>query len=453
MNLRRLYVVLALVVVLAVVVATLPVERAAAQSCPGFAQPLGIPAGTYPGSLLMCEGQEEALMLHQNVNAGLPCGEQVKFENVIYGAFQQHMPRLYLVPAPGSVADNMRMRFYIFDAPEVPGSALPADSSVHIRYYHNGILTSGRVEPLHNNPNVQIIPSQYTYIITYAYDIYLVDVTLFGLPPNDAGNAWFTIHFDPGTLNDPYFIASVQIAELGGYMPDTCGQFNAVNPGYPTPTLPATYTPMPTPPGTTATPTRTPNPMGTSTPAATAPAGTLIPPPTLAPIVFPTAPSEPTPTPWQAYTMPLIQFPNITFPVIPRPTEVQMGLPTPPGFVAPLPTIPSGVGSDAATRIWQIVDEWQETADRVATMTDVITDTTGVGSPASLSGVLTEGLGRPVSYAKSLLLYLPNTAPHLAALIIMAAWVIFNIMAKPLIGIIKVLFELIRRLWEAIPLN
>jgi hypothetical protein len=80
-------------------------------------------------------------------------------------------------------------------------------------------------------------------------------------------------------------------------------------------------------------------------------------------------------------------------------------------------------------------------------------DTTGVGNPSALANVVTENVGAPISYIKALGMYMPNAAPVVGVLILMAAWVAFNVMAKPMIGIAKVLLELIRRLWEAIPLN
>jgi len=213
-------------------------------------------------------------------------------------------------------------------------------------------------------------------------------------------------------------------------------------------TSPATPTPnwTPTPAGTPAS-----TPIG-GTPYPTSPASTPFPTSTVAPIAFPTTQSEITPTPWGSYTMPSISFPSVSFPDIPPAEVIDMGVPTtsPGGTV---PTVVSGNSAGLVTRIYQVNDNWAGAVATAEMNADISQDVTGVGSPAALANVVTQNIGAPISYFKAVLVYMPNAAPYLGVLLLMAAWVAFNVMAQPMIGVLKVVLELIRRLWEAIPLN
>lgn len=444
-SLARSNLILALVLL---VVATLPAQRATAQNgvCPQYTSDLGSIGGTWPASARICRPVESGDVRYQTGSALAPCGHRLMiWRGGQFSPSKRESGFVYIVPPVYPDTDRVRLRFYNYpqDLWSIP-IIFTANWILEINSYNaQGWQIDTRTIDVKTHAHAQIVMY---YGGAVPHEVVIVDTHIAAAP-----GGWIRIQL---LTHEPragivYGYSGIQIGPYSNYnsFPDMCPLPDG-NPATPTPSF-GTSTPTPTPTGTFVPPTAT----TIGTPYPTAVPGTPMathPPP--APIIFPTAPSEPTPTPWRSYTMPPINFPSLSFPAIP--TRVNMAVtPGAGGNPGPMPTVSIGDGSDAVTRIWQIVDDWQETADQARAAVDVDADVTGVGSPSSLAGIVTNKIEVPVSYGKSFILYLPNTAPHLVAIFLMAAWVIFNVAARPLIGIAKVVFELIRRLWEAIPLN
>ncbi len=440
--------------IVTVVLATIGINLAAAQSCPlSTTESMGRPAGTWPISLTMCRSIEDRTRLVPYTDDGLMCGQQARFQNLLYGAAQVYRPYLYIVPA-ADLTDRTRIRFYVHNDPMAIGSDLPDDTYVWVRYYASNALQHSMdymIQP--PGSNVSAYPMVYENILSYDYTLYLVELDVSTVD----GTGYFVIYFElPGGVGgttDKYYVSSVQVGDYYSYMPATCGMFNEIWPEAPPP--PATWTPnpahSPTPNGTPA-PGYTP--AASRTPGPTAPAATYPPVATVGAITWPTTQAEATPTPWPTYHINPLSLSDLNFPDVPAMTPIDMGIPTSPaGATQPAPTVVSGEPAQVVTAIAEVRDEWYEDWRTSQLAARVYTDTTGVGAPDALVSAISEDVGRPVSYAKALSVYMPNSAPYMAVLFALAGVVLFSTIAKPMIGVTKVLFELVRRLWEAIPLN
>lgn len=430
-----------------------PDTSAQSGNCPSWTNEIGTAGGTWPGSTKACE--DASLSNHVAVSgaANHPCDQQYRFYNLIYGAFQQRKPILYIVPPDGyDLGSLVRMKFMIYQDPVDFGAAMPENTTIHLKFYDaGGVLKGGTSIPLHNSDDVTIIAAVWDGpVVDFVYDVYIVDTAISVGTGNHAGG-YATMMVDPGQIYETYYVASIQSGSYWDTFPMSCTSDDWNPP--PTPTLMATWTPQPeaTPDGTT-TPGATAVPGSTSTPVSfpTSVNGTAFPVPTEAPVVFPTIPSESLPTPWPPYTIAPISFPAI-------PTTVGMSVDNggdDGNGGGAVPTLQSNDPSSMVTRISAVTEGWQESVDfGIAAADPSISSTTGLAAPANIVPVISENIGLPISYFKTLMVYMPNAAPYLAVLLLMAAWVLFNVMAKPMIGIAKVVIEIIRRLWEAIPLN
>jgi len=434
---------------LVMVAITSATARAQNGTCPGYTSPIGNASGTWPSTAVACRPVDpvENTTYALPTLGGYPCG-QAYGVHTVYSILEITTGTdggfFYITPPVWST-DYLRVRFYLTDRLDLlPGVIVNRDigpATVTINSYTStGSFVAAKSMYITNDSNVQQIevPAQYQWS---SYTLYLVDTTIAA-----SAGGWLRVQLqtaEPAGVID-WALSSVQVGKLSDYdqFPAMCAIPGVGSPATPTPNW------TPTPAGTPyATPT-----AGVGTPYPTAPAGTAYPTTTPAPVVFPTAQGEATPTPWQVYTMPSISFPSVNFPDIPPAQVIDMGIATQEAGGGPVPTLASSDPSDTVTRIYAIRDDWAAAVATSQAAASVDTDT-GVGSPAALAGVVTENIGRPISYIKALGVYMPNAAPFVGALILMAAWVVFNVTAKPMIGVGKVVLELIRRLWEAIPLN
>lgn len=437
----------AVVLVLVAVTIVTTSNSTAAQNgaCPSSTVTMGNAAGTWPGSMAACRSLDPQYGTQYSIESvgGWPCDQG-------YAFYTTHLWPLsggtdggffYMSP-PTWATDSVRVRFYLTqDLSTLPG--LPAHRDLQpgtlvIRSYDaQGFNVATRSMHILNDSHIQIIevPSQ---MMWPSYTLYFVDTYI-----NWSAGGWLRFHFVTDEPDEivAWALSSVQVGRYSDFdsFPAMCDIPNVGPPATPTPhwTPPPAGTPSPTPP-----------PVGTIYP--TSPAGTAFPTRTPAPVAFPTAPSEPTPTPWPAYTLPSVQFPSLSFPAIP--TTMSMAVPTA-GSNPPVPTVVSGQPNEVVTRIHELRAEWEDSYQDSQAASSVFTDTTGVGAPKALARSLVQNISQPIAYAKSLGVYMPNAAPYMAWLLIMAGMVLFSVIAKPMIGVTKVLFELIRRLWEAIPLN
>jgi hypothetical protein len=309
--LARVSLILALLAVLAITT-----TRAGAQNgaCPSSTVTMGNAAGTWPGSMAACRSIDPPHGTQYSLPTlgGFPCDQA-------YGMYTTYLLDIdgdidggffYLSPPTWST-DTVRMRFYLTPKLDLlPGIIAHRDlepGTLTIKSYDSqGFNVATRSMSILNDSHIQIIevPGQMQW---GPYSLYLVDTYI-----NWSTGGWLRFQF---TTDEPHpqinwAVSSVQVGRYSDFnsFPAMCDIPNVGPPATPTPN----WTPPPA-----GTPSPTPRPPGTPYP--TSPPGTLYPTRTPAPVAFPTAMSEITPTPWRSYTMPSINFPSVNFPDIPRP--------------------------------------------------------------------------------------------------------------------------------------
>jgi hypothetical protein len=269
--------------------------------------------------------------------------------------------------------------------------------------------------------------------INHYYNVYLIDQTL---PTNDVEAGFFRVFLvfrdeSPQPKRRSFGLASFRVGANDDTFPDHCPIPNAELPATPpaatpTGTLPATWTPEPTP-------SITPTPI--ITPGATTVNITPLPSVTLTPFVFPTIEAESTPTPF-----PPLQLPTIVWPTVDAVT------------IVPAAATVSSTGGTLDTLADTIDSAWSTPSSFAGdSMSTTVTTTTGYNAPISLVVSLTQGISLPIAYAKGVADYIPNTSGFLAVLLSLAAWIMFQYIAKYSIQVVVFVFELLRRIWEAIP--
>jgi hypothetical protein len=302
-------------------------------------------------------------------------------------------------------------------------------AKIRIEYYTgSGNLHSYKSTTLSNYPKVSTWWDDGAGINHY-YNVYVVDQTL---GTDNGAGGFFLIKIDVSELENKsknYAISSLRVGAYADNMPEHCPIPNAnapqPTPILPTPTPPPTWTPDPG--WQTPTPIYTPLPTSAGT--------TPQPTPTAEPITFPTTQAEWTPTPWPPYTIPTVAWPTA------GPTYMAGGIPT---------LESSGLGLDILAD--EISDNWGGAlASSESGLDATITDTTGIAPPETIAVKMVEDISKPIAYAKTIGVYMPNTAPYITAFLWLAAWVVFSRNARLFLSIAVKLFELLRRVWEMIP--
>jgi hypothetical protein len=72
-----------------------------------------------------------------------------------------------------------------------------------------------------------------------------------------------------------------------------------------------------------------------------------------------------------------------------------------------------------------------------------ITSTTGIAAPDTIAVEITEGISKPIAYAKTVGLYAPNVAGYITRFMYLAVWVVFSRNARFFLSIAVKLFELV----------
>lgn len=416
-------------IIIAVIVTIARPERAQAQygACPTGTISIPVPAGTWPGTVTMCADPLDESHISVGADADEPCDQQLHFYNLWTSPITQLTPTLYIVPPTYQYLSwNARIVFYVYDSPAAAGAELLDSAFVRVRYYTKDRLLYSTMT-INVTDATSIVTTYTNDLIPQLYNVYIFDITL----PTDDGLGYFTFKYDPGegSFQNAYRVASWQAGSFSAPFPETCPIPNAVLPQTPTPQ--PTSSPLPTPTGTYTPPTATPTNAAYPTAAASTPQPTS----TQAPLVFPTINSESTPTPWPAYVIPPIAWPTA------GPTIMAGALPT-----------LDVTGLDLSGLADDIQGDWAGAlASSQAGLDTTISTTTGIAAPDTIATEITQGIGKPIAYAKTIGLYAPNVAGYVTRFMYLAAWVVFSRNARFFLSIVVKIFELIRRVWEMIP--
>lgn len=406
-----------------------PDARAQSGVCPPGTFELGTMAGTWPDGTKLCVDSDYVdysltqPFIYVKDDANLPCGQQAVASNMNALPTLQYSPSFFFVPPVSQDLNGWsRIRFYLWGNPSAPGSELPEGATVTIRYFDSNrlMITSQEI------PVVQATNRVSTYvsglIATYFYDVYIFDIPQY----TGSSGGYVEIKYDPNAMQNAIYLASFQVGRYDAPFPQTCDIPNASVPATitPTPTPAAGYTPQPTPQSYPTSPYSTPRP--TATPHD---------------IEFITVPAPWTPTPWKPYTIPTVSWPTIEAPTViptatPAPTEVFMG----------------DVGDDPGSVFVTLAADWNNVLTQTqAGASTTLSVSTGIDTPTNLATEMISRISVPISYAKAVLMYMPNSFSYLLWSLSLAAWVGFVTNSKFFIGIAKAVFELLRRLWGMLP--
>lgn len=370
--------------------------------------------------------------------------------------------KVVLINDPTRWLSNIaHIRFYIYTVVEYagqpgaliyPGLALHDDDQIIIEYFDS----SGNLFFSYGEP-----ASYYHWGATYFtlnginhyYNIYRVDQFI---DTDDGYGGYFRVSVDQPSFQGTAFhpvrawgLASVMLGSLFDYLEPWCDvpvTMPATATPPPTPTIAATWTPS----GSTPTP--------YTTPGATNPATT--PQPTWTPTVFiyPTLPAESTATPW-----PVPQLQPLVFPTLEVPTLAPIATPAP-VTVGISTTIQA---EERATTTWDMFSGSIDIATRWATPvawsldsfdTDTgydsgISGTVPLSSTAGAFGAALGSITYPVRFMRTVAAYMPNTWRIIVIVFGMFLVIFGNTIAKLAVTIISEVINIIRRVWEAIPLN
>lgn len=418
--------------------------QAQSGSCPPGSVQLTTPHGTWPDSTIVCRQYITAFATEIDIAEfeDFPCDQQLRFTKSLFSS----SPKAYYVPDPSvPMGQAMRVEFWAWwlrspNAWSPPGEG---EALLHIRFYdQNRVFRYYKKIDLSDYPYITGTYTQLIYDLEFYAHFISFETAHFG---TDLTEGYVEVYpeITVQPLGDSYdmYISSWKMARSSETLPEAC-----IPPGW---TSLPTATPIPT---TTATP--TPTPTGVYTPTATAtwpvslptsPGGTITPPaiPTTTPIVFNTVMPENTPTPFPPLSIPTLNIPAVNFPTVDAVTIVPMAVGT-------ITTTNTGLGDLADT----INNDWTSSVNAATSgLSTTITTTTGISAPIAMINTLTQSLSVPVSYAKAIPAYMPNTSPFILWIFLIAAFVVFVVTSKFLVQAVVFVFELIRRIWEAIPLN
>ncbi len=461
--------------------------RAQSGSCPDYTNELSpSPTGTYPSNTKFCAGKDSSATFGIVYGDEYPCSTAINVGSTVGAVMKGEFDPLLIVPPsamPFSAGyANMRFEFH----PAGFFGEYTQDVLIKIESYSpTGVLRAQTVFNVRDHPSV---------VSQFGNTWYLPELQLAA-----EQNGYFTLQVvapTPTSLAD-YFISGLQITDSSGF-PATCqipgGGWPTATPS-PTPIPPpATNTPQSTPQNTptgtwqpTATATNTPQNTPQNTPTAwpTSPGGTFTPWPSATPYTPQEIDAEPTGTPLPLPFLPDIGFPsvnlpgdigygnapmpgNIGFPSFPPPEHTSATYPEINVPSVPIFSTPDGIGvsltPNATTeaklievRGWisnteETVDRWSgATAAGLGWLNPDITSTTGISSPMQIAAAITEPITLPISYVRSLSVYVPHIWPYIFLIFLMLLWIFFNLMAKFGLAIISEILDVIRRVIELIP--
>jgi hypothetical protein len=441
-----------IVTILALVLA----RPAAAQNgaCPPNSYLIGDPAGWVPNGMDGCSYTPAFVSLRDDPDNERPCDQWVFLGNYLDAL--GHRARLVIVPpADQYYGQQVRVRYMIMTAIT---TAWPQDDrgyddfDVHTSYFdRDGILYNTRIGNLGSEDDFIRIDTWYDGTLTRRYyTVWLADYTL-NTPDSDAGSGGYlqvTIRWPDSLSNNDFGITSVQVAGPYDVLPTHCEIPNAnlpTDPPPPTPTIPATWTPH-----------ATPTPL--TTPAATSPGTTPIPTWTPTPIIYPTLPSEATAT---RYPVPQLQ--PLTWPTLDLPTAPTIEIPAPVEV-----TVDSSVTvEERSTRTYEmagdvvdIATRWADQVNWAAGSIDPdnnagarITGTLPISSTTGAIGSTIEYIAYPFRFVRSLKTYMPNAWRGIFPFFLVLIVVFGTHVSKFAVSIISEVIDVVRRLWDALPLT
>ncbi len=458
-------------VVAALLMSLLPNGIALAQDgfCPPNHVGIGTPADTSWWIFDFCSYDETLINIGTDQYGDYPCLQHVKVR-AFAGINTQPLVWVPFVQDENKFTDIAHIKFYIYTMPlndfsgwVPPGIDFADWDLINVQYFDsNGNLFSSSQTAINNHWYMTSYRIN-SWGITQYYNIYLVDVYL---ATDDGYGGYFRIGVDQPDVGGAYnqdmhprrdwAIASL----LFGNWYDNIGEMCDVpyNPQptptpQPSPTLPATWTPVPG-----VTPDDTPTPI--TTPLPTSPMVTVPPSPTMTPIVYPTLMAESTATPY-----PIPQLQSIAFPTVHVPTLAPID--TPPAVVV---TANSTVqAAERATITWSMAGDAFDIATRWADPIDfsfgALDTDASIGGGGFISGTETlsstnEAIGAtlrsityPIRFMKLVRAYMPNGWVLISFVMILFVLIFGVVIARLAVTIIGEVIDIIRRIWEAIPLN
>jgi hypothetical protein len=130
---------------------------------------------------------------------------------------------------------------------------------------------------------------------------------------------------------------------------------------------------------------------------------------------------------------------------------------TPAPFTVGLTPNPTTIAMQTEISGWEedvslVVTRWYTaTFHSLGNLDTTVTTTTGISTPGEIANAMIGTIAQPISYFRGLVLYMPNTWPYIFLILLMLAWVLFNIIAKLSVGVIAEVLEILRKLVELIP--
>lgn len=432
-------------IALIIIIIGIGVAHVNAQSgvCPDNTNEIQIPPGTYPGGTQPCT--EDSARQYLRIDADAPCGGGIQDDDT--SILNGHLPIYMVYISPQQFPSGQARLRFIFTGWNAAGYSYLATNNDPISWQVDSFNPARQ-----NIDTVVVSHTAGTHIqgtnfcapdaiICSGPGHYYQMEIVFDAVQN--GYATLLVSSPPHISMPDYFYTSFQITDSSQPLPDHCQI-----PGAPTPTPSPTSTNTPGPTSTpthtpTLDPSQTPDPTNTPGPPTNTPQHTPTNTPTLYPSQPPpsitytphatgtipplnTMPAEATPTPWGAYIIPTISWPTI---------PSSQGQPTPAGFGDltalgdEIATIEAGLETDIDT---------------------TLTETTGIAAPTAIAAFITTNLSEPISYLKAVGFYLPNLWIYIAAFMLMAAWIVFNVFAKYMSGLVKVIYDLLKTLLDTI---
>lgn len=415
-----------------------PAADVAAQECPFGFHPVNTPRGWYPDDLEVC-GSSTFFTVETEHPDDLICRQQLKE----FGPLWPGENKSFLVLSDHTLSNGIRIKFVYMSRPRSLYN-MPERGDIEIIFEY--FSSDGTRQEMEAHTLDEYQTQERSYLndagLPVYYWAYYVDELI--ATPSNQSDGMIRITFDLGTAFDeidlyPYddfYIASLGFTQSGWNHPDYC---DSVGP---------TATPTPGDPPTEATPTPwptsdyvTPNPTATPTP-----------------IVWPTVPARATATPWDPPSLSPIIWPTVDWPAVPT---VE---PPPPVEV----TVESGsVIEERSTRTYEmagdvvdIATRWAEPIDWAAGSIDPggatgsgITGTVPVSTTAGAMASTVSSIAYPFRFLRSVKAYMPNTWRALFPLFLVFLIVFGVHLAKFAVTIISEVLEVIRRLWDALPLT
>lgn len=345
------------------------------------------------------------------------------------------------------ISNEARIRLY-FWMPELNGLVAPPpplDGRWIIRYYWaTGIPVSGTGGMLHELTQYSLRVESFPLGVRYT-TLYYLDVTIptVFVPEGTAHGGFFQFALQK-TTGEPFTyditLSSPQIDIADASYPLMC----PIDDGYMISTATATPTPSLTPTGVWNTPTSTP------TPGATSPYYTPRPTTTLTPFAWSTIPPQPAPTRLPLPTLISIVWPTIGIPTLPTFAAITATPTIPPTPSAtPPPTIDYSATTDF--QIEHLATVWA--APLAAANGVMISGTEQISSTQEVVAGTMSYVVIPVRLAKAVYLYAPTVSPLFATLMGLIIIRYGVIILRMVISLVTTFLELIRRIWESVPLN